>query len=183
MKLYATRHGETDLNIDDRFQGASNNSLNMRGRSQAYDLIVRLPNDVVQVVSSPLRRALETAEMIATERRLPLSKMPEFRERNFGVLEGLTAAEAEKLYPEIVCRSILQKWDDAPQGAETIREVSSRVSAGILKLRSLDVAGAVVLVTHGFVIRILQHLLQGIAEQEIFALQRIGNGDFIQFVL
>ena len=69
MKLYAVRHGETDLNIDDRFQGASNASLNTRGRLQAYDLVLRLPNDAVQVVSSPLRRALETAEMVAGERR------------------------------------------------------------------------------------------------------------------
>ena len=183
MKLYAVRHGETDLNIDDRFQGASNASLNTRGRLQAYDLVLRLPNDAVQVVSSPLRRALETAEMVAGERRLPLSRMPEFRERSFGVFEGLTAVEAEELYPELICRNILQKWDDAPPGAETIREVSSRVSLGIAKLRSLDVGGAVILLTHGFVIRILQHFLQDIPEQDIFALRRIGNGDFIQFVL
>jgi broad specificity phosphatase PhoE len=183
MKLYAARHGETDLNIDDRFQGAINSALNMRGRSQANDLTRRLPNDVVHLVSSPLRRAVETAEIIATERQLPMIHMPEFRERRFGVLEGLTQSEAEDVYPEIVNRNLLQKWDEAPQGAETIHEVSSRVLAGIAKLRSLNDVGAVVLVTHGFVIRILQHLLQGIPAQKIFALPRLGNGDFIKLTL
>ena len=76
MKLYVARHGETNLNIDDRYQGASDISLNQRGIDQARLLAEALPKEVIHVVSSPQRRALETALAIVKIRQLPLTLAP-----------------------------------------------------------------------------------------------------------
>ena len=70
MKLYLARHGETDLNIDDRYQGISDAPLNARGIDQARALALALPLDVTRIVSSPLQRALQTAQAVGTARGL-----------------------------------------------------------------------------------------------------------------
>lgn len=183
MILYLARHGETDLNIGDRYQGISDLSLNARGMEQAELLAASLPAGIAHVVASPQRRAYETASVLATARRLPLSMMPEFRERDFGVFEGLTAADARARYPELWAQGVHQQWAAAPPDGETTQEVVKRVSAGLRTLRSAYRDDAVLLVTHGFVVRAVRYLLTGIPKEEFFTLPKIGNGEFLTYAL
>lgn len=130
MILYIARHGETDLNIQDRYQGISDSPLNDRGLQQAAALAAGLPAGIVHVISSPQKRAYQTASALAEARRLPLETMSHFRERDFGIFDGLTPAEVQKRHPDLWERKIVQQWNDAPPGGETTRDVVRRVANG-----------------------------------------------------
>ena len=68
MKLLVVRHGETQFNAEHRYLGALDPELNARGRSQARELQSVLPDNLAAVVSSPLRRARQTADIFCQER-------------------------------------------------------------------------------------------------------------------
>lgn len=183
MILYLARHGETDLNIDDRYQGIGDLPLNHTGRRQAVALEASLPAGIVHIVSSPQRRAFETASAVATARCLPLTTMPDFRERDFGVFEGLTPAEAREAYPALWAQAILQQWNGAPPEGETTRAVVRRTARGLRALRRAYRDEAVLLVAHGFVVRAARFLLSGIPKEAFFVEQKIGNAEFLTFIL
>jgi broad specificity phosphatase PhoE len=70
--ILLARHGETDWNREFRFQGWADPPLNATGRAQAVDLSVELmAEELAAVYSSPLRRAYETAEVVAASRTAP----------------------------------------------------------------------------------------------------------------
>jgi broad specificity phosphatase PhoE len=71
----------------------------------------------------------------------------------------------------------------APPGGETTRAVVRRTAAGLRVLRAAHRDDAVVLVTHGFVVRAVRFLLTDIPQEEFFTMPKIGNGEFLTFVL
>lgn len=183
MILYVARHGETDLNIEDRYQGISDPPLNRLGEAQAAALAANLPPSIVRVVCSPQLRAFQTASAVAEARRLPLEAMPHFRERDFGIFEGLTPAEVKERHPDLWEAGVVRQWDSAPPEGETTRAVVRRTAAGLRLLGRKHRDDAVLLVTHGFVVRTLRYLLTDITKHEIFELPKIGNGEFLTFIL
>lgn len=87
MKIYLTRHGETDWNKQSLIQGLTDNALNQIGIEQAQELEKFFaPIDIDLVVASSLERAMTTAE-IATKRQPDIID-DQFIERNFGDFEG-----------------------------------------------------------------------------------------------
>ncbi len=88
-RLHLIRHGETDLNARGVLQGSIDAELNDRGRAQAAQAAQALRTLRLQrIVSSPQRRALQTAGIIAAELGLPITTDPVLRERNWGENEG-----------------------------------------------------------------------------------------------
>ncbi len=99
-ELLLVRHGETDWNRDGRFQGHADPPLNEAGREQAHELARRLEDVHFDVVyTSDLRRAVETAEIIAAGRDMPLTADPGLREIDVGSWSGLTREEIEERFP------------------------------------------------------------------------------------
>lgn len=99
-ELILVRHGETDWNRDGRFQGHADPPLNRAGRRQALALAEELEGLELDVVyTSDLRRAAETAEIIASQRRIPLHRDPGLREVDVGSWSGLTRAEIDERFP------------------------------------------------------------------------------------
>lgn len=84
---------------------------------------------------------------------LPVELAPAFRERNVGLFEGLTLAEAMARYPELWARNITRRWTEAPPGGETLDEVIVRISLGVTELVSTMQGTRVLLVVHGVVAR------------------------------
>lgn len=183
MILHIARHGETDLNIDDRYQGISDHPLNERGVLQAASLAANLPAGIDHVICSPQLRAFQTAAAIVDARRLRLETMPQFRERDFGIFEGLTPAEVQERHPDLWAQGVVRKWNSAPPGGETTREVVRRTAFGLRNLRRRHKDEAVALVTHGFVVRAVRYLLTDTSQDDFFELPKIGNGTFLTFVL
>lgn len=179
LTLLMARHGQTDLNTDERWQGRLDLPLNATGRAQAEQLARSLPGGIGALVVSPQLRARQTAEPVARALDLVPRFEADFRERDFGVWEGLTADEAAQQFPELAARNVAYRWDAEPPGAEPTRAVVARVECGLQQLREQHDGQTVLLVSHGFVVRCLRYLIDGLSEDAFFAAERIPNGCFL----
>ncbi|WP_309708490.1 histidine phosphatase family protein [Pseudolysinimonas sp.] len=143
--VYLVRHGETEWNRQRRIQGLTDIPLNATGREQARLtglLLTRRP--ISRVVASPLGRARETAEIIATQIGLDAPQLREaFVERNYGAAEGLDFHEIDVRYPPGV---------DVP-GRESREDVAARVIPALQTLAAEHPGEAIVVVSHGGAIR------------------------------
>ncbi len=152
MTFAFIRHGETDWNKEDKLQGSSDIPLNARGREQAHEAAGILADGGWQVVvSSPLKRARETAQIIAHDLGLELGpSYPALVERDYGPLEGESSSETVAKYPH----------RDYP-GAESLDSVVSRGLAGLAKVAHDFHDQDVVIVAHGTIIRYTLAALAG----------------------
>jgi 2,3-bisphosphoglycerate-dependent phosphoglycerate mutase len=146
--IFLARHGETDWNAQDRWQGHADTSLNGRGREQARELAARLADVPFEAVySSDLRRARETAEIVVDGRELAIGIEPDLREIDVGSWQGLTNAEI---------------GDRERTDGETLEAFRDRVLAAIEAIgRRHDDGADVLVVAHGGCARTLQRHLLG----------------------
>lgn len=104
MKLLLIRHGESVANEEGRVQGQFDSPLNERGRDQARALAQRLLREewsISAIYASDLKRAAETADILASSLDIPLTLDERLREYDVGVLTGVVWREIEFLHPEI----------------------------------------------------------------------------------
>jgi broad specificity phosphatase PhoE len=150
--IVLARHGETDWNREGRFQGHADPPLNETGRAQAAELSATLAREeIVAVYSSPLRRAMETAEVIAAAHGLEPIAVAALREVDVGSWEGLTRSEVEQRFPDQYARWLEggQGWEDG----ETYEQMGKRVVAALLELAASHNGERILAVTHGGPIR------------------------------
>lgn len=89
MRLLITRHGQTDWNLAGKMQGTTDTELNQTGIKQAEETRNKLLNENIDIIiSSPLKRAKKTAEIIASGRKIPIFCDNDIVERSFGKYEG-----------------------------------------------------------------------------------------------
>jgi probable phosphoglycerate mutase len=140
------RHGQTDWNAQRRLQGSTDIPLNDVGRDQARDAVETLAGyGWDAVVSSPLSRAAETADLIAAGLGLTVARrVPELTERSFGPAEGLQdGAELDAL-----------RIPGGFRGAEGEDEAAGRGLAALETLAEEFRGGRVLVVTHGSLLRV-----------------------------
>jgi broad specificity phosphatase PhoE len=150
--IYLARHGESDWNVERRWQGHADRPLTDRGRGQAQDLAARLARVHLDAVySSDLRRAWETAEAVASAKGLDVIRLPELREVDVGSWSGLTRDECEARFPEAFARWRAggSGWDDG----ESYEEMGERIVEAIGRLAAEHQGGAILVVSHGGPIR------------------------------
>ena len=101
--FYIFRHGQTDYNLERRWQGCGvDTELNAGGIEQARRLAERLkPFGLEIVFSSPLKRALKTAQIVGEALQIPVEVCPGIIEGCFGEAEGMLKSEVGKRWPEI----------------------------------------------------------------------------------
>jgi probable phosphoglycerate mutase len=133
------RHGVTPHTLEKRFSGglaSANPGLSDEGRAQirsVADWLGPLAERVDAVVASPVRRTLESAEILAESLGRPIEVEPGFAEMEFGVWDGMTFGEVGEKYPAEL-KSWLGSVDNAPEGGESFRTVQERVLAGLGRL-------------------------------------------------
>jgi phosphoserine phosphatase len=154
VKVFLVRHCETDHNRDGRVQGQSDAPLNERGRAQAACIAQALSSQQIQAVfSSPLQRAVQTAEPIAGALGLGIQLEPSLIEINVGEMDGLTSAEMRERYPEFMTAWIAGPDGSVPlPGGECLDEVQARAWRFVESLRDREGLEAAVCVTHHFVL-------------------------------
>jgi probable phosphoglycerate mutase len=147
--ILLARHGETEWNREGRWQGWSDQPLNDTGRDQARQLAERLRTTPFGAVySSDLKRAHETAEIVAASHGHAVSLDPALREIDLGAWSGLTRAEVDAQYPD----------GDRP-GAETREAHGARVLAAVERIARAHPGDRVLVVAHGGCIRAFQRHL------------------------
>ncbi|KAF8041249.1 hypothetical protein BT93_B3243 [Corymbia citriodora subsp. variegata] len=158
-EVVVVRHGETEWNADGRFQGILDVELNEIGRRQAIALGERLSREgkISAIYSSDLKRAFETANLIATAcGGLEVIKDPGLRERNFGQLQGLQPHVAASVCPEAYRALQSQRTDlEIPGGGESIDQLYQRCTTCLQNISMKHRGERVVAVTHGGVLRSL----------------------------
>jgi len=154
-RLYLVRHGETEWNHSLRYQGHRDIPLSERGRVQARKIARRLSTEKLDAAyASDLSRALETAKTIAEPHRLDVKIMPELRETNFGDWEGLTYAEIDSRFHEV-----MKGWRTNPRetripGGESLGDMAERCWLGLNKIIEDNPDRNVLVTAHGGIIRI-----------------------------
>jgi probable phosphoglycerate mutase len=158
--LALVRHGQTDWNAQRRLQGSTDIPLNDVGRGQARDAVAVLQDyQWDAVVSSPLSRAAETANLIAAGLGLSVDRrVPELAERSFGPAEGLQAG------PEL---EALRTPDGGFRGAESEDAAASRGLAALEALAEEFRGRRVLVVAHGTLLRVSLGLAIGRTLQSI----------------
>ncbi len=153
MKLLLARHGETEWNRAGRIQGLSNQQLNAVGRRQAEELALRLKEaPLAAVYSSPLRRALETAELIAEHHKLPVITLDGLKEMDAGELDGLTYQETRERYPDFMATWTTNAMSAVMPGGESILQLQERAWQATSWLLTHHPNETVVAVSHNFTI-------------------------------
>jgi broad specificity phosphatase PhoE len=181
--ILLARHGETDWNRDNRFQGHADPPLNETGRTQAAELAVALGRqELTAVYSSPLRRALETARVVAAPHGLEPVPVEALREVDVGSWQGLTRTEIEQRFPEQFARWLEYErgWADG----ESYDEMGRRVVAGLLELAAAHQGERILAVSHGGPIRAAFAFADGTSYADARRLgPTIGNVFVAEFVV
>jgi broad specificity phosphatase PhoE len=174
VTLYFVRHGETDWNREQRYQGQRDIPLNALGREQAIGngrkLAAALGTEAAALdyVASPLLRARETMELMRAEMGLPRQVYrtdDRLREIHYGHWEGEAWNELPTRDPEGFAAREADKWGWRPNGGESYRELSERVAAWLAEVDRHSVVAA-----HGGVMRVLRGLSLSLDPAEIFRL-------------
>lgn len=163
--IFLARHGETDWNRDNRFQGHADPPLNETGRAQAGELSAALTAEpLAAVYSSPLQRAFETAQIVAAPHGLEPVPVDALREVDVGSWQGLTRDEIEERFPEQFARWIDYQagWEDG----ESYDEMGRRVIAGLLELAAAHGGERILAVSHGGPVRAAYAVADGITYTE-----------------
>lgn len=159
LRLCLVRHGETAWNAEGRLQGWTDVPLNAAGRQQAAQLAAALQGQHFEaIVSSPLQRALQTAQAVAAGR--PVDIEPDARERHFGALQGLTRDEVAQRFPSVHAALQARQPDYTPPEGESLAVFAARVRALLGALRARP-AGPLLLVAHGGVLDLAYRLASG----------------------
>ena len=152
-RILAVRHGETAWNVDSRLQGQTDISLNAVGQEQARRLAEALAGeDLDAIVCSDLVRARDTAQAVVDRTGLPLTTDAGLRERHFGIFQGHTSAEVERLWPEESARWRRREPDFGAEGGETLQGFYDRCVATASRLAAAHPGRTLLLVTHGGVL-------------------------------
>lgn len=164
--LILARHGETDWNRDGRWQGHADVDLNGTGREQARALAAELGDAPIEAVyASDLRRARETAVVLADAKGLPVQVDPRLREIDVGDWQGLTTAEIHERWPDHA-----GAWppDDGKPfpGGETYEAMGERVVEALAEIARHHPDREVLVVLHGGPIRALLARSAGVTYAE-----------------
>lgn len=153
-EILLIRHGETEWNASGRFQGSKDISLAQEGIIQAKFLKERLQCDFDGVYTSPLSRAMETAEIICEGTSLKPIIENEIREIEFGHWEGLTINEIRDQYPkEFNFWRTDEENADLMGGDLSLRKASHRAKEAILRIANENKGKKVIIVAHGGIIK------------------------------
>jgi probable phosphoglycerate mutase len=159
-EILLVRHGETDWNVERRFQGHADPSLNDNGRAQAHALAAELAAEHIDAVyTSDLTRARETAEIISAQLGVDIVPRSELREIDVGDWEGLTWDDIERQFPDG-----RRRWDESGhgwEGGETYEQLAERVVDALRRIAAAHPGGRVLVVGHGGTIRSVRAHVEG----------------------
>lgn len=175
MKLYITRHGETEWNIQKKMQGWKNSNLTKQGIENAIRLGERLKDiEFSNIYSSPLGRALETANYVKGNRDVEIETHEGLREMGFGLWEGMENDVVLELYGE----EHYNYWNKPhlyePNDGESFDELFKRVEIALKYIIENAKGDNVLIVSHAIAIKAIYSIIRK------YELQDFWNMPFIE---
>jgi 2,3-bisphosphoglycerate-dependent phosphoglycerate mutase len=152
-RLTIVRHGETEWNIAMRLQGKQDSALTKLGRKQAEYTARALRDRKFDVlISSDQGRAVETANIINAYHQLKLNLSQNLRERNFGIMEGLTREEVAQKYPEVHEGYMNRKSNYQVPNGESLVQLYARVTTELKRIADEWKGKNILIISHGGVL-------------------------------
>ncbi len=172
--IIMVRHGQTEWNRVERFRGRADVPLNETGLEQARATGERVAASwrPVAVYSSPLSRAVKTAEAIASHFNLPVQVHPNLIDIHYGQWQGLTPEEVRERWPDA-----LATWYEAPHQAqipegETLDELRTRAMAVVHELSARHPSQTIVIVGHTVINRIILLGILGLGNERFWRIKQ-----------
>lgn len=175
-ELLLVRHGETEWNAGKIFRGRADVNLNEKGVVQAKLLGEYLKKSRLDAVySSPLQRAVHTAEKISKLHSLDVRIEPALIDLDYGEWQGISLDEVKKIY-----KNLYIKWEKTPEkvrfpGGESLDDVKSRTITAVNKIVDKH-KGSVVLVSHRVVNKVLICSLLGLDNSHFWKIRQATCG-------
>jgi len=173
-QIILVRHGQTEWNRIERFRGRADVPLNETGVKQAEATGQRVASQwrPAAVYSSPLSRAVKTAEAIARHFSLPVQIHPGLVDIDYGEWQGLTPEEARQRWP-----AEIDAWYHQPHlaripGGESLAELRVRLMASVNKLAKRHAGQTIVLVGHTVINRIILLGVLGLGDERFWRLKQ-----------
>jgi probable phosphoglycerate mutase len=173
--IYLVRHGQTAFNLEQRHHGHTDSPLTELGREQARragETLATLidPRDCV-IFSSPLGRALQTANIIAdvTAVQRPLIVAADLIEIGMGSAEGMTQAEMEKRWPALQAAAASETMSLQSPDGEDLETLTRRLDRALRRVAD-HYAESRIIVSHGVAGRVLRGLYLGLNTADAFRL-------------
>lgn len=154
--ILLVRHGQTNSNIDGYYMGWSNEDLNQEGYSQARKLAAWLSDMPIDAIySSPLKRAYNTALIIAEPHKLKTEVVQDLIEMKFGDWESLHINEITRGWPELWKQWRIDPTDVAVPNGESFQQVVARVTRAFEKIAADNEDKTVLIATHEIGIKVM----------------------------
>jgi broad specificity phosphatase PhoE len=167
-ELILARHGETEWNVGKIFRGRADVNLDAVGVKQADLLGKYLGNCRLEAVySSPLKRALDTATIVARYQKVGVHTAEDIIDLDYGEWQSLSEQQVERLYP-----ALLKEWHNSPHkvripGGESLEDVRGRVIELVNDVLSRH-QGRILLVSHRVVLKVLICYLLGLDDSHFW---------------
>lgn len=173
-RFILVRHGQTEWNRVERFRGRADVPLNDVGLAQAAAVGRRIAAEwqPAAVYSSPLGRAMATAQAIAAHFELPVSPLAGLADIHYGAWQGLTPEEARARWPDLV-----HAWYTTPAtvqvpGGESLADLRQRAMVAIHELAARHVGQTIALVSHTVVNRVILLAVLGLGNDRFWRLRQ-----------
>ena len=176
-QVVLVRHGQTAWNIGagggERFRGRIDLPLDDTGLAEARALAERLPDyPIVAIYSSPLKRAVQTAQPTAQRLGLPVQPLPGIIDINYGDWQELSHPEVAQRYPELY-----QRWLEKPHlvkfpHGESLRQVRLRAMTTLKQVVARHEDQAVLLVAHQVVNKVLVCAMLGLSNSHFWHIRQ-----------
>lgn len=156
VRIYLTRHGQTEWNVEKRMQGQQNSDLTELGKRQATglgDCLKEIDLDIIYSSSSP--RALQTAELIRAERQMEIIPEDDLREIYLGCWETLLFSEVENRYPDQFDNFWNHPEKYVPLNGESFETLRVRIGNKLEEIAKKHQGETILIVTHGIVLKTL----------------------------
>ena len=196
LKLYIVRHGQTEWNVLEKFQGQLNSPLTTEGIKKIEKTASELKNIKFEAVyTSELGRTISTAEIILQNNnfekiknkneKLTLYKLSELNEINFGEWQGMNFKEIFIKYPEEAHNYFydVKNYTAKNIKGEELKDGLERFLKGLKKIRSNHEYGNILIVTHGTVLELFFNYIQNKKAHDLDERKLIGNGEYKIFTL
>lgn len=175
VKLYAARHGQTVWNAQNKVCGITDVELTETGIEQAEALAAALPDDIDIIITSPLKRAVETGRIAAAKKGLPLYIDELLTEQNYGIYEGADRKDPQFLNNK---RNFAYRYP----GGESMMQVAYRVYGFLDKIKETYQGKNVLVISHGGVCRIIRTYFVDMTNEEFF-FYTLKNGSLEEYEL
>ena len=172
--IYLLRHGQTEWNVEGRYQGQLDSPLTLKGRKQAESNALKLEKYLnqkeVKFFSSPLGRAKSTAYIIADKLKLKQTEVElvdAIKEFNYGIFEGNTKAFCKIKFAKEYEGREANKWTYILEGGESYEMVTNRLKAWLTTLHEEKV---IVIIAHEMINRALRGLYLNLEKEKTLTL-------------